>query len=256
MQRDFKGIWIPANIWLSKELTLQEKVFYVEIQSLDNGEGCYASNAYFAEFFEVSINRAGFIIGRLVSKGLIQRTTSSKTPGKRLLKVSRKKAKKPAALPVMTRTKHRKEETMPKGGGDRCLKEETPRCLKEEDNNTVFNNTINKNLIKTFSNNYTFFKMEFSTIWTEEFIPLKKKKKASVTERALTSQLNKIQTYSKGDYDTALQILERSVNAGWADFYAPPVTQKYKPQLAQAGSRASGHFKSTENYSRIDKVIH
>jgi hypothetical protein len=34
--RDFKGIWIPKEIWLSKDLTLQEKVFYVEIDSLDN----------------------------------------------------------------------------------------------------------------------------------------------------------------------------------------------------------------------------
>jgi len=36
MKRDFKGIWIPKEIWLNENLTLQEKVFLVEIESLDN----------------------------------------------------------------------------------------------------------------------------------------------------------------------------------------------------------------------------
>lgn len=34
--RDFKGIWIPKDIWLSDKLTLQEKIMYIEIDSLDN----------------------------------------------------------------------------------------------------------------------------------------------------------------------------------------------------------------------------
>ena len=36
MERAFKGIWIPAEIWLSKELKIMEKLFLVEIDSLDN----------------------------------------------------------------------------------------------------------------------------------------------------------------------------------------------------------------------------
>ena len=47
MQRKFEGIWIPAELWLNKELTLIEKVFFVEIQSLDNADGCYAKNKHF-----------------------------------------------------------------------------------------------------------------------------------------------------------------------------------------------------------------
>ena len=35
MNRDFKGIWIPKDIWLTENLTLQEKVFLAEIDSLD-----------------------------------------------------------------------------------------------------------------------------------------------------------------------------------------------------------------------------
>ena len=70
MSRDFKGIWIPREIWLSKELSMQEKVFLAEIHSLDNEQGCIASNAYFAEFFQLSKSSVSRVISNLSSKGL------------------------------------------------------------------------------------------------------------------------------------------------------------------------------------------
>ena len=91
MERDFKGIWIPKEIWLSKELTLQEKVFLVEIDSLDNHEGCYASNEYFANFFNLSKNRCTEIIKSLEKKGYINISytykPNTKSIDKRILKV-------------------------------------------------------------------------------------------------------------------------------------------------------------------------
>ena len=49
MKRKFKGIWIPNYVWLSKDLTLQEKGISSGDRLFDNngGGGCYASNAYF-----------------------------------------------------------------------------------------------------------------------------------------------------------------------------------------------------------------
>ena len=70
MSRDFKGIWIPREIWLSTELSMQEKVFLAEIHSLDNEQGCIASNAYFAEFFQLSKSSISRIISSLSAKGL------------------------------------------------------------------------------------------------------------------------------------------------------------------------------------------
>lgn len=71
-ERAFRGIWIPKEIWLSKELTLQEKVFLVEIDSLDNDNGCFASNKYFAEFFGLSNSRASQVVKSLQEKGYIK----------------------------------------------------------------------------------------------------------------------------------------------------------------------------------------
>lgn len=69
MSRDFKGIWIPREIWLSKELSMQEKVFLAEIHSLDNENGCIASNAYFSEFFNLSKSSVSRVISSLSDKG-------------------------------------------------------------------------------------------------------------------------------------------------------------------------------------------
>lgn len=71
INRDFKGIWIPKELWLSQELSLQEKVMLLEIDSLDNEEHCYASNAYFAEFFGLSKTRISTIINGLAERGYI-----------------------------------------------------------------------------------------------------------------------------------------------------------------------------------------
>lgn len=66
---------------------------------------------------------------------------------------------------------------------------------------------------------YPFFKEEFEKIWKEEFIPIKIKKKASVSIRSFKSGLNKIQTLSKNNYSIALSILKKSVDTGWTDFF-------------------------------------
>ena len=70
MNRDFKGIWIPKEIWLNQELKLIEKIFLVEIDSLDNENGCFASNQYFANFFGISKGRCSQIISELEKKGI------------------------------------------------------------------------------------------------------------------------------------------------------------------------------------------
>lgn len=54
MNRDFKGVWIPKEVWLDERLTQFQKLLLAEIDSLDNDEGCYASNEYFAKFFDFS----------------------------------------------------------------------------------------------------------------------------------------------------------------------------------------------------------
>ena len=69
--RDFKGIWIPREIWESRQLSIMEKVLFQEIHSLDNERGCYAGNKYFADFFDVSERQIQNVIASLKGKGFI-----------------------------------------------------------------------------------------------------------------------------------------------------------------------------------------
>lgn len=70
--RDFKGVWIPKDIWLNKELNALDKVIFAEIDSLDNEEGCWASNQYLAEFCGCSESKITKAVAKLKELGLIE----------------------------------------------------------------------------------------------------------------------------------------------------------------------------------------
>ena len=72
MDRDFKGIWIPKEIWLNKELDVTEKALFAEIDSLDTNSHCTASNEYFANFLGVSESTITRGITHLKKMGLIE----------------------------------------------------------------------------------------------------------------------------------------------------------------------------------------
>lgn len=72
LSREFKGIFIPAPVWLSAELNIMEKVLYAEIDSLDGENGCFASNEYLADFFGISKRAIQSGISHLKELGLIQ----------------------------------------------------------------------------------------------------------------------------------------------------------------------------------------
>lgn len=69
--REFRGIWIPSAIWKNKLLTIQQKVFLAEIDSLSGAKGCFASNEYFADFFGLSKSRVSNVISSLEKANLI-----------------------------------------------------------------------------------------------------------------------------------------------------------------------------------------
>ncbi len=100
MKRKFEGIWIPEYIWLAKDLTLQEKVFYVEIKSLDNDDGCWASNQYFATFFDLSKVRVSEIISSLAAKKYISVYVDQSAGNKRILKTLIKESLRPSQIKV------------------------------------------------------------------------------------------------------------------------------------------------------------
>ena len=160
MNRDFKGVWVPKEVWLDKDLTWMEKLFLVEIHSLDNEKGCFASNKYFGEFFNLSNSRVSEIISSLQTKRYITSflLMEGKEVKQRILTV---------VYPI--------RETE---GGIR--KTEEGYSEKAKDNNTLINNTTTKNKLiynhkESFVSRLVEFKdklgnqyQPFLDYWTEE----------------------------------------------------------------------------------------
>lgn len=70
--RKFKGVWIPREVWLDNKMSLIEKALLVEIDSLDNENGCTAGNAYFAKFFQIGARQVRRYTARLEELGWIK----------------------------------------------------------------------------------------------------------------------------------------------------------------------------------------
>jgi hypothetical protein len=73
-ERDFKGVWVPKEIWLDKTLTLLDKAIMVEVDSLDKTEelGCWAGNEHFAEMFDCTPRKVSDSISKLIKRGYIK----------------------------------------------------------------------------------------------------------------------------------------------------------------------------------------
>ena len=73
MQRDFKGIWIPKEIWHLKDLNITEKIVLSVVNTLsEQDDGCFANNEYFAQLLNLSKGRVSKIINLLVKKGYLK----------------------------------------------------------------------------------------------------------------------------------------------------------------------------------------
>ena len=99
-KRDFKGVWIPKEIWLSADLSVVEKCLFVEIHSLDNEHGCFASNRHFANFMNISERQVSRLIKKLEQKGFVTSMTKVVVKGEgqafeRIIRVEGKYARAP-----------------------------------------------------------------------------------------------------------------------------------------------------------------
>lgn len=73
LKRQFKGVWMPKEIYLSAELTAMEKLVLIEINSLDGErDHCFASNKHFADFFGISTRHVTKILAHLAELKFIR----------------------------------------------------------------------------------------------------------------------------------------------------------------------------------------
>lgn len=69
---NFKGFWVPAEIWERKDLTVKQRVILARILSLDRGDGCFASNDYLAKDIGTTRGSIATLLSRFRKLGLLE----------------------------------------------------------------------------------------------------------------------------------------------------------------------------------------
>lgn len=213
-QRQFRGVWIPKEIWLNKNLTQQEKMMLVEIDSLEDEEkGCWASNKHFVNIFGITASRTSQVIQSLYKKGYIRidYDMNGKEVETRHIRINRP--------PYPEKTGMLKTDIgMLKNDTEVCQfpKEGYVNFLKE--NNTYINNT-NKNIKEGY------FENEDVNELFDEFLKIREKIKAVNSDRAINTLINKLNKY---DDKTKIKMIENSIVNSWKDVYEPKRDDKPK----------------------------
>ena len=150
-ERNFKGVWIPKEIWLNENLSAIDKVILAEIDSLDNKEThCFASNTYFANFCGVSESTVTRSIKKLIDLKFIEIVSFDGRV--RVVK--------------MTRLPNQNDEA----AQSKCM-------TNNKYNNTTNSNTLSKDSVRTSNSSET-----FSFGFSEEKTKSKPKRKTNDEE--------------------------------------------------------------------------
>lgn len=73
MERIVKGIWIPIEIWQAEDLSWNEKILLMEVDSFTKKDReCYISNRYIADMFGVSERTASEYLTHLINAGYVR----------------------------------------------------------------------------------------------------------------------------------------------------------------------------------------
>lgn len=74
-ERQVKGIWIPIEIWKDKNLTWNEKILFLEIDSYTSQDkDCFFSNEYISNLLGINETNANKVLSSLISKGYVVKT--------------------------------------------------------------------------------------------------------------------------------------------------------------------------------------
>lgn len=221
MNRDFKGVWIPKEIWLDDRLTALDKVIFVEIDSLDDGEtGCYASNQYLAEFCQCSVTKVSNAVAKLTELGYIE--TASFDGRKRILKSRLTKNVR------QTNEKCKADEQKVKGSLNNNIANNKVDYIDKEKPKTV------GSLIDGYTDNEDLQKALM------DFAKMRKAIKNPLTQRAMELLFDKLDKLADDD-NTKIEILNQSIMNNWKGVFELKETKKQSKPIQQKKANNIDH---------------
>lgn len=191
-ERLVKGIWFPIEIWEADDLSWNEKILLMEIDSFTSqGKDCFISDEYISTLIGVSERSARTLLSNLINKGYINRT---RYDGRRRYLQS----------------------TISYQSGKNCLSEwqNLPTTYNKSTNKSPTEININKRVHFDFKKNLIALGVEEQV--AEDWMQVRKEKKASNTETAFKRLREEIQKAGLSANECITLAVERS----WQGFRA------------------------------------
>lgn len=203
MNRGFRGIWIPARVWLDDRLNVTEKVLLAEIDSFaSRDQEFFKSNETIAAELSVSVSTIKRAIRSLEEAGYVTRVSFD----------GRKRAMRsnldPSDRPIWTDSKLKMtEQTGQNEPADRSKR------TKSKTKKVARKSTKKEEVVLPWSG--------FGDAWSawKEYRRAEHRfnYKSSNTEQIA---LKKLQELSNDNEDTAKKIIEQSIANGWKGLFA------------------------------------
>ena len=236
--RDFKGVWIPKEIWLNKELTMIEKVLLTEIDSLDNENHCIASNEYFAEFCNCGIATVTRAIKHLKDLGYIREIAYDG------------RHRKLSLIKMISQTNQNDESASSKRLTNNIDNSITNNkdIITINSNNTEFLGKIKNTKRKSLYDKCYDHILEFTTnvglidALTEYLQMRLQMKEKPLYENSWKGMLNKL-----AKMDNQIDVVNTSIEKGWASFFEQKSYSKGKEKFGEDDNIQSvkGEFESS-----------
>jgi biotin operon repressor len=207
--RQFKGIWIPIEIWSNLELTAAERVLWAEIDSFTSANsGYYKTNEQAAEELGISERQVSRAFQKLEMMGCIVVTKSG------VRRFARSTPWRDVHDSEATNTRHHGEVSSPPWRGIKNSKEQSIKHIE------------NKEVMLPFEGD------EMKELWNVWVRERKAYTKGTYTPYAQQRAANKLGRLSTGDINRARLIIDQSITNAWKDFF--PIREdrtKQRPNL-------------------------
>lgn len=232
--RDFKGVWIPKEVWLDTRLNALDKVILMEIDSLDQGEkGCYASNEHLATFCQCSKTKVSTAISKLIECGYVY--IQNFDGRKRELK---------------SRLSNFERQNIKNCNADiQNLKESN--TYRNTDNNTVSNKKERKSKSKSYDEQIAeYTQNEELQNALKAFVQMRAFIKKPLTEYGLKLLLNKLSKIGRTDAEK-IAIVNRSVEHNWHGFFEIKEESSYQKSAQPEKKYDQNGYESEEEFMKM-----
>ena len=225
MERNFKGVWIPAEIWLDKDLTLVEKALLAEIDSFTgNGRSFMKSNDTIQSEYGISRNTIGRSLRKLADRGFVEITFNGRV---------RCVTTRAGSIPKMGR------QSTQNGEAASPNHTSTNTCKRTK------NNTSKKEGVVL-----PFDSKEFADAWAVWLTERRERGIKKYTQRGEQAALHKLQNDSQRDEATAIEIINESIAQGWQGLFPLKNRKNDTKRLGPSdGSLIAEHLRRLANES-------